>query len=52
MKDILGRNHPLVRREKDLMIKFTQAHKEGDRKTLTGVQREIQRTLQQRRDAR
>ena len=42
----------LVRREKDLMVKYTDAHKRGDKKTLEGVQKEMKRNVEQRRDAR
>lgn len=42
----------LVRREKNLMVKFIGAHKRGDAKTLSGVQKEMNRNIQQRKDAR
>ncbi len=42
----------LVRREKELMVKYIDAHKRGDHKTLEGVQKEMKRNVEQRRYAR
>ena len=42
----------LVRREKELYVHYIGAHKEGNHKDLVGIQKEIKRNVEQRRDAR
>jgi len=42
----------LVRKEKHLMVKYIGFHKAGDSKNLAGIQREMKRNVEQRRDAR
>ena len=42
----------LARQEKNLMVRYIDAHKRGDHKTLEGVQREMKRNVEQRRYAR
>ncbi len=42
----------LVRREKDLMVHYVEAHERGDHKALEGIQKEMKKNVEQRRYAR
>ena len=43
----MSRREELVRREKDLMVRYHEAHKSGDKKYECGVMSEFQRNAQQ-----
>ena len=44
-----GRRRELVRREKELMVKFSDAHKNQDKKAKEGIEKEIHKNVEQRR---